>query len=732
MERFHNLPTLRNFDMREMLNSLNEPQRLAVTTTDGPVLVIAGAGSGKTRVITHRIAYLIGAKQVRPRHILAVTFTNKAAEEMRGRVYRLLGTEDLESWIGTFHATCGQILRREATLLGYKSNFAIYDDSDQKALVKHCMKKISLPERDFSPNAVLSRISLAKNSMLTPAGFEADAVDYYEEAVAKVYKLYQKGLLENNAMDFDDLLNNALKLMKEFPECLEKYRSMFRYILVDEFQDTNQVQYEFVRALAAEHRNLCVVGDDDQSIYSWRGANVENLLDFHSDFPDAKSIVLEENYRSTQLILDAANAVIENNSRRRPKKLWTQRAGGEKIEWYPALNEHTEARYIVERIRSLTAESVDVTNSDIAVFYRTNAQSRVLEDELRGAGVPYAIVGGLSFYDRKEIKDTMAYLKAIANESDGVSLKRIINTPPRGIGKVTIERVERFAESENIRLFEAVGRASEIPELRSRAKESLRGFHEYMSSLIREKDKITAAQIIRKIVETSGYSRMLSEDPSFQAQTRIENLDEIITAAVEIENKLGDSSLAAFLETTSLRAGIDDWDDTTDVVTLMTLHTAKGLEFPVVFITGMEEELFPHANSLHGERGLEEERRLCYVGLTRAKRRVVLTSADVRRIRGVEVRHAHSRFIGEIPDELLDALNTFAEQTVEFDEYYQEAPDYEEARFYVGDIVAHKAFGTGKINSVSGSGDKLKVAVRFFRDNKQRDLLVKFARLVKK
>ena len=728
--------------MRELLKYLNEPQRLAVTTTDGPLLVVAGAGSGKTRVITYRVAYLIGERRVRPRNILAVTFTNKAAEEMRGRVYGLLGTEELESWIGTFHATCGRILRYEATRLGYKSNFAIYDESDQRMLVKHCMKRLSLPDRDFNPYAVLSCISRAKTNMLTPVEFESQAANYFEDDVAKIYKLYQEGLLANNAMDFDDLLNNALKVLTDFPECLEKYRSMFRYIMVDEFQDTNHVQYELVRTLAAEHRNLCVVGDDDQSIYSWRGANVGNLLDFQTDFPGTTSIVLEENYRSTQLILDAANAVIENNQRRKPKKLWTRRAGGEKIEWYPAPNEYAEARYIAERIGSFRAESLDIMNGDIAVFYRTNAQSRVLEDEFRSAGIPYAIVGGVSFYDRKEIKDTFAYLKVIANEIDGVSLKRIINTPPRGIGNVTLDRIERFAEAEGIPLFEAVGRASEIPGLTARARERLREFHEYMSAFMREKDEMTAEQLIRKVVETSGYARMLKDDPSFQAQARIENLDELVTAAVETENKLGDSSLAAFLETTSLRAGIDDWDTATDTVTLMTLHTAKGLEFPIVFMAGLEETLFPHANSIGDERGLDEERRLCYVGITRAKERVVLTSADVRRVRGAEVMRTHSRFISEIPSELVDVLGTFTGVSTGLtdatgfdagrDEYYQEMPDYEGVSLYVGDIVRHQKFGSGKINSVSGSGDRLKVAVRFFRDNRQRDLLVKFAGLHKK
>jgi len=717
--------------MDNLLKNLNEQQRLAVTTTEGPVVVIAGAGSGKTRVITCRVAYLIGARRVPPRNILAVTFTNKAAGEMRRRILRLLGAIDIESWIGTFHATCAQILRREAGRLGYKSNFAIFDESDQMSLIKHCMKRLSMPQRDYSPSAVLSRIGLAKNDMLSPIRYEEAAVEYFEEEVAKVYKLYQKGLFENNAMDFDDLLGNALKVLVDFPECLEKYRRFFRYILVDEFQDTNRVQYELVRLLAREHRNLCVVGDDDQSIYSWRGANIENLFGFQNDFPEAATVFLEENYRSTQLILDAANAVIENNFRRKPKKLWTRRASGEKIEWYSAMNERAEAQYIVERLRALKAESPELANDDFAVFYRTNAQSRVLEDEFRAAGIPYVIVGSLRFYDRKEIKDALAYLRIIANPSDSVGLKRIINTPARGIGAVTLDKAETFARQQEISLFEAIGRACEIPGLRGKATEKLGAFHGYISGLRERADGLTASELLQEVIETSGYNQMLRQDPTFQAQARIENLDELITAAVEIGESLGDSSLDAFLQNASLHAGIDDWEDSTDVVTLMTLHTAKGLEFSVVFITGLEEELIPHANSIMNEKGLEEERRLCYVGITRARSRLILTSADTRRTRGVTSAHTPSRFIQEIPDELVEPVGMAGEADPRYDEYYQEMPDYEGDRLNVGDIVKHATFGSGKINTVSGGGDKLKVAVRFFRDNKERDLLVKYADLRK-
>ncbi len=716
--------------MQNLLKNLNEPQRLAVTTTEGPVRVVAGAGSGKTRVITSRVAYLIGAVRVPPRNILAVTFTNKAAEEMRSRIHRILGTTGLESWIGTFHATCARILRREAERIGYKSNFAIYDESDRLSLVKHCMRKLSLPEREHSPSAVVSRISLAKNNLLSPEDVENAASNYFEETVARVYKLYQRLLVENNAMDFDDLLSNALKVLDEFPDCLRKYQSFFRYVLVDEFQDTNRAQYDFVRLLTEKHRNLCVVGDEDQSIYSWRGANVDNLLDLQSDFPEATTVLLEENYRSTQLILDAANAVIGNNVRRKPKRLWTGKAGGEKVQWFHAPNERLEGRYIAGRLRELKAQC-NLANSDFAVFYRTNAQSRVLEDEFRTAGIPYTVVGSLRFYDRKEIKDTLAYLKVISNPLDGVSLKRIINTPPRGIGSVTIERAESFAESEAVPLFDALGRSDEIPNLRARARENLKMFHEYISRLIVQAGGATAAELIKDVLETSGYAEMLRQDPTFQAVSRLENLDELVTAAIEAEQG-GDSSLDAFLQKASLQTAIDGWNDSTDMAALMTLHTAKGLEFEVVFMAGMEEDLFPHSNTLRSERGLEEERRLCYVGITRAKSRLLLTSADTRHIQGNAVMHTPSRFIDEIPSELVEAIDLFgAAPEAGRDEYYQEMPDYEGSVFSVGDIVRHDAFGSGKINAVIGSGENTKVAVRFFRDNKQRNLLVRFAGLQK-
>ncbi|UCD56797.1 MAG: UvrD-helicase domain-containing protein [Candidatus Hydrogenedentota bacterium] len=719
-------------NMDELLKNLNEPQRQAVTTTEAPVVVIAGAGSGKTRVITYRVAYLIGANRVSPRNILAVTFTNKAAEEMRFRIYKLLGTTKIESSIGTFHATCAHLLRREAHRLGYKRNFAIYDETDQLMLVKHCMKKLCLRERDYNPHAILSRIGLAKNDRLAPEAFESSAADHFEEDVARVYRLYQSALHENNAMDFDDLLNNALAVLLDCPDCAEKYRSFFSYILVDEFQDTNRVQYELVRELAKEHRKLCVVGDDDQSIYSWRGANIDNLFDLHKDFPEATTVFLEENYRSTQLILDAANAVIENNERRKPKKLWTRNERGERITWHSASSERAEARYIVEKIFSLRLEYAELKNSDFAVFYRTNAQSRVLEDEFRTAGIPYTIVGTLRFYDRKEIKDALAYLRLIANPTDNVSLRRIINTPARGIGKATLERAEEFAEKHRVGLLDAVGCAPEIPRLRAQARESLLAFHEYISHLMQKRDKTSAAELIRDVIETSGYVQMLRQDPAFEAQTRLDNLGELISAAAEIAEAQGDSSLEAFLENVSLKTDIDEWDDTKDVVTLMTLHMAKGLEFPIVFVAGMEEDIFPRANALIEDKRLEEERRLCYVGLTRAKKRLILTSADTRRTGGMTVARLPSRFLNEIPEELIDPAGAVCGFSGYHNEYHQEMPDYEGNQFNVGEMVEHTAFGTGRIDAVSGSGERLKVAVRFFRDNTQRDLLVKYASLRKK
>ncbi|MBI5117459.1 UvrD-helicase domain-containing protein [Candidatus Poribacteria bacterium] len=714
--------------MDDLLKNLNEPQRLAVTTTEGPVLVIAGAGSGKTRAITYRVAYLIGAKRIPPRNILAVTFTNKAAEEMRNRIYKLLGVTELESWIGTFHATCARLLRREADRLGFTRDFAIYDESDQLLLIKHCMKKLSLPEREYNPHAILSRISLAKNKMLFPDAFREKAGDDFEATVGNIYKLYAEALRENNAMDFDDLLCNALLLLLQYPECSEKYRSFFRYVLVDEFQDTNRVQYELVRELAREHHNLCVVGDDDQSIYSWRGANVDNLFDLQKEFPEATVVFLEENYRSTQSILDAANAVIANNSKRKPKKLWTKNDRGKNVMWCSAPDEHSEARRIIGEIRRLRQENPEMGNSDFAVFYRTNAQSRVLEDEFRAAGITYVIVGNVRFYDRKEIKDTLAYLRVLANPADSVSLRRIINVPPRGIGKTTLERVGEFASDRRTALLEALGHASEIPQLRADARQSLLKFHEYISRLIRQKNDLSAADLVREVINTSGYAEMLTQDPSFEAQARIENLAELVSAAAETGEKLNDFSLDAFLQSVSLQSDVDGWDERMDAVTLMTLHMAKGLEFTAVFMAGMEEGLLPHANALLSEKSLEEERRLCYVGITRARKHLVFTSADVRRIRGEIEVNEPSRFLAEIPDELMDAEESVPDSRLVRDEHYQEMPDYEDG-FRVGDIIEHSTFGTGVINTVSGSGESAKVGVRFYRDNKQRDIVVKYASL---
>ncbi|RJP22236.1 MAG: ATP-dependent DNA helicase PcrA [Candidatus Abyssobacteria bacterium SURF_5] len=716
--------------MNELMKNLNERQREAVATTDGPLVVIAGAGSGKTRVITYRAAYLIHTHKVFPKNILAVTFTNKAAEEMRNRIRKLLGTAQLQAWVGTFHATCLQLLRRDAHLLGYKRSFIIYDESDQLSLVKHLMKRLNLAQKDYNPNAILARIGLAKNQMIGPEEFETTAVTMFEEKVAQLYRLYDEALKEHNAMDFDDLLNNALTLLLRFPDCANKYRNLFRYIMVDEFQDTNRVQYELVRELAKHHRNLCVVGDDDQSIYSWRGANIENLFDFQKDFPEAKSIFLEENYRSTQRILDAANAVIMNNERRKPKRLWTRKGEGEKIVWFPAPDEHGEAYYIATEIINLKREKPHLKNSDFAVFYRTNAQSRVIEDVFRQSGLPYVVIGSVRFYDRKEIKDVLAFAKVIANPADAVSLRRIINIPPRGIGKATVEKADAFAVEKGITLLQAIERSSEIPGLRTDAVAKLSAFAQYMARLMEKKTQMSTPDFIREIIESSGYLKMLEQDRSFEAQARVENLAELISAAVEFLHS-GKPALEEFIENTSLRTDIDEWDDETDFIPLMTLHSAKGLEFPVVFIAGMEEELFPHLNSMTSQARLEEERRLCYVGLTRAQERIFLTSADLRHIHGMALMHLPSRFIDEIPEEIL--LSPPKEPPKYYSpEFAQVADEPDASPFIVGDLIEHATFGTGRIAAVSGRGESMKVAVRFFRDNKQRDLMVRYANLKKK
>lgn len=647
------------------LESLNPVQREAVECRNGPLLILAGAGSGKTRVLTYRIAHLI-AQGVEPWNILAITFTNKAAQEMRERIAVLVGEEGRGLWAGTFHSTGVRLLRREIQqLAGYASNFAIYDVQDQQTLIKSCLRELNLDEKKFSPRGVGAMISDAKNRLLDAEAFARQAADYFQEKTAGVYERYQKKLMANNALDFDDLIRLTVKVLQEQPQVLSAYQEKFRYILVDEYQDTNYAQYVLVNLLAQRYRNLCVVGDDDQGVYGWRGADVQNILDFERDYPEAKVLKLEQNYRSTKLILQAANAVIQNNAGRKGKSLWTDNADGQPLVCYQADSERDEARYVTYRIRRLR-ELEGRDYHDFAVLYRTNAQSRALEEAFMNEGMPYRVYSGLRFYERKEIKDLLAYLRLLHNPADQVSFSRILNVPKRGLGDTALQKILEYTSEQAMPVLDAVLEADFIPELQARAKNSLLGFAAMMREL-REiaAGELTVAHLVEQILKNSGYWQALEEEKTPEAETRLENLKEFLSVAAEFDDRtLNDegeqaegagrrAGLSGFLEQVSLVADIDDLDQAEDAVALMTMHSAKGLEFPVVIITGMEEGLFPSSRSFADPKALEEERRLCYVAVTRAREKLYLTFADTRMIFGRTQYNVPSKFLGEIPSALL-------------------------------------------------------------------------------
>ncbi len=603
-----------------LLNSLNNVQREAVQHTDGPLLILSGAGSGKTRVITHRVAYLIKHHQVSPFRILAVTFTNKAANEMKERMDQLVAEGVSKNlWVATFHATCARILRRDIEKLdGFSKNFTIYDKGEQVTVVKDIVREHGLDDKMYNPRTIHDLISKAKNNNISPTMYENSAEGYYEKVVAKVYPFYQETLRKNNALDFDDLLNFAVELLRKFPDVLKYYNQKFLHILVDEYQDTNKCQYELVRLLAGERRNVCVVGDDDQSIYGFRGANIDNILNFENHYPNTHVLRLEQNYRSTQTILDAAWSVVQNNKARKEKKLWTDNEVGELLTCYEAMDESDEAGFVGTKIEDWNADGIDFR--DFAIFYRTNAQSRVFEEALRAANIPYQIVGGLGFYDRMEIKDLLAYLRVMCNPFDSISLRRIINVPARGIGATTLERLMSFAESEDIPLIEAIDRVDEVPKINAGIKGKIRKFAQIFDEF--DGDDLPA-EALEHILNTTGYRDNFKEQRTIEAQNRVENIDELMNAISEYEMIAEQPTLSDYLENVALIADIDtmeedDNTDETDKVTLMTLHSAKGLEFPFVFMVGMEEGYMPHQRSINAEADLEEERRLCYVGITRA------------------------------------------------------------------------------------------------------------------
>ena len=646
--------------MQNVLEGLNDKQYEAVVNTQGPCLVIAGAGSGKTKVLTHKIAYLIGENGVKPWNILAITFTNKAANEMKERIAKLVGDDAKDIWMGTFHSICVRILRRFIDRIGFDSSFIIFDTSDQKTLVKGCMKDLAIDDKLFNDRAVLSEISNAKNEMLEPEIYMARANgDFRKEKIATVYELYQKRLKENNAVDFDDIINYTIKILEENPDILEYYSNKFQYILVDEYQDTNKSQFTLVTMLASRNGNITVVGDNDQGIYSFRGADISNILNFERDFPGTKIIKLEQNYRCTGNILKAANAVIKNNEVKYKKELWTQNEEGHLPKVYQADNEYDEASYIVEQIENLKREEY-YKYSDFAVLYRMNTQSRAIEDILRRENIPYKIVGGLKFYERKEIKDTIAYLRLIQNSNDNLSLKRIINEPKRGIGKTSLEKVENLAEASGMSMYEIIKRADEFGL--NRVYLNSREFVNVIEELKAKKDELSVSELIKLTLRKTGYTKALEIENTIEAENRIANLDELLNVAIEFEEEFAENSLQEFLEGITLSSDLDNMEDQEDSVTLMTLHSAKGLEFPVVFLVGMEEGIFPGYQSMMEPKELEEERRLCYVGITRAKENLFLTCSKQRTVFGSTSYNPVSRFLEEIPEDLLEGYQeTFGE-----------------------------------------------------------------------
>jgi DNA helicase II / ATP-dependent DNA helicase PcrA len=648
----------------KLLNGLNPEQQSAVKATDGPLLLMAGAGSGKTRVLTHRIAYLIVEKRVNPYNILAITFTNKAAREMRERIGKMMGGVAEEIWISTFHSMCVRILRRDIDRMGYNRNFTILDTGDQQSVVKGILKDKNLDPKKYDPRAILGAISSAKNELVDPEEYAKTAGGYFEQTVSDVYTEYQKRLRKNQALDFDDLIMMTIQLFQRVPEVLEYYQRKFQYIHVDEYQDTNRAQYMLVKFLANRFKNLCVVGDSDQSIYRWRGADIANILSFEKDYPNATVILLEQNYRSTKRILLAANKVIENNATRKAKNLWTENPEGNKLVYYRADSEQGEAQFVAGKIKELTRDG-KYKNSDVAILYRTNAQSRVMEEVLLKSNIEYSIVGGTKFYDRKEIKDMLAYLRLISNPDDDISLQRIINVPKRGIGSSSVDKMANFAAMHDISIFQALD-SVELLGLSPKITKGAREFRDLIKNYTQMQEFLSVTELVEDILDKSGYREMLKAEKSIEAQSRLENLDELLSVTKNFEEGSEDKSLVAFLTDLALVADIDSLDDDgekTDSITLMTLHSAKGLEFPVVFLIGLEEGVFPHSRSLMEEAEMEEERRLAYVGITRAEQSLFITNAQMRTLYGRTSMNPASRFISEIPEDLLEGVQKEEKRT---------------------------------------------------------------------
>ena len=701
----------------DFLKDLNPPQRDAVEHPGGPLLILAGAGSGKTRALAYRIAHLVRNGGVAPQRILAVTFTNKAANEMRTRVDRLVGAAiGRAMWIGTFHHICSRILRRHGDRIGVARNFLIYDDDDQRRVVRDVLEDIGLDERRFPPPLLLSLIDRAKNDAVDHAAYAEQATGWFEEIVARVFRGYQRALQERNALDFDDLLLGVIHLFDDAQDVKEEYQERFLHVLVDEYQDTNRAQYLIVKTIAERHRNLCVVGDDDQSVYRWRGADVRNILEFERDYPDARIVKLEENYRSTKTILAAASGVIRHNPHRHGKHLWTANETGEPLTLYEAYDGHDEARFVASEIKRLREPDPEPRRyNDVVVLYRTNAQSRLFEEQFLRTGIPYTIVGGLRFYERKEIKDVLAYLRLSLAPYDSVSLKRVVNVPRRGIGDVSLERLDAFAAARGLNLYEAMANPEGLEQLPRQAQRSAGEFVGLIERLRDRAGRVRAADLIEMAIAESGYQAMLDAEDTDDAYSRVENLRELVTVAQEFEQTTGEESLDAFLQHLALVTDLDTWSEEIDRVTLMTLHAAKGLEFPVVFLAGLEEGLFPHARSLDEEGGMEEERRLCYVGMTRAKVRLYLTYGRNRAIFGTTVPAVPSRFLDEVPAELIAHPTVPAPPPVA----WEEEPERDLPVLAIGDQVRHASFGEGRVLEVEGEGVRTVVTVQFERGVKR-------------
>jgi DNA helicase-2/ATP-dependent DNA helicase PcrA len=713
-----------------LLEGLNPVQREAVLHTEGPVLIIAGAGSGKTRALTHRIAYLIKERGVSPYEVLAITFTNKAAQEMADRVEGLLGSRIAKGmWILTFHSACVRILRREHEHVGVPSHFSIYDEGDTERVLTIVLRELNVDPKRYPPRQVAAVIGRAKDQLIWPEEFARDASNYYEQTVAGVYAEYQARLRSAGALDFDDIILETVRLFRDHPAILEHYQQRFRYILIDEYQDTNRAQYHLVNLLAAAHRNLCVVGDADQGVYSWRGATIKNLLDFEHDYPDAAVFVMEQNYRSTQAILEVANELITHNVQRKPKSLWTEADHGELVVRYRADNEHDEAWFVAGEIERLVQEE-GYRYADVAIFYRTNAQSRVLEDVFMRSGLAYKIVGGVRFYQRREVKDIVAYLRVLVNPGDLVSIRRVINTPKRGIGDATVAALEGFAAEEGLPFLDATRRADEVGSLAARAKGAVASFIAVVDGLAAlAADGAGVARLVEAAFTDSGYLAELEEERTVESMGRVENLKELVGVAAEFEARNPSGSLGDFLEQVALVSEVDEYEEDDPAVTLMTMHNAKGLEFDVVFMVGMEDGVFPHYRSMTDSAELEEERRLAYVGITRARRRLYLTHAWSRSLFGGSNFNPPSRFLSEIPQHLVHQIKGEPKQMQEtvMPSKFGHVP----AEVREGDTVFHDKWGEGVVVAVSGAGQRAEATIAF-EDVGEKRVLLAYAPLARR